>query len=499
MTLLLNLLGPSGVHQSSDYRLTDLATRRPIEDEFGSKQIAHLASTWSAQISFTGVAQIGQRKTRDWIVECLRGQPQSADAATALSGLASRAAVELRGVPRKERFLTIVATVLERSATRLFVVSCTDQPGKPPLNQPLDHFEVSEVSTVTPRVLIFGFTHAVTKEDRKLLKHLSRSPVDQAQIRRALARINVRSAIRSNGAVSEGSLVTSTTDGGSESENYGQTPGITVGIAGSAEAFDVISEAQRGKRPVFIQSKVSPPGRRSVTFDGSKLPKDSTLLIKVADPATLFVIDDLGNTLTQVPKPFGAKVVDQDAEWAQFEAKLEDSAPAGPGRSIAFSSTSHSYAFNGPSGAKVGVMEIVGSKGDAIVMKNHVTRITLGIVTARAFPTFEHPAQTLKTHWNIRSVPTIDGAQPHGWLYTVDMLLDASGGTLTIRQNSVALRLSNCSSLSCLDDTEELVVVSSMRPEAMSISKDQPYASGCIEVRLLLQAIQSAAGLSPAN
>ena len=82
--------------------------------------------------------------------------------------------------------------------------------------------------------------------------------------------------------------------------------------------------------------------------------------------------------------------------------------------------------LNGPSGAKVGVMEIVGSRGDAIVMKNRVTRITLGIVTARAFPTFEHRAQTLKTHWDIRSVPTIDGAQPHGWLYTVDMLLARS-------------------------------------------------------------------------
>jgi hypothetical protein len=184
MTLLLNLLGPRGIHQSSDYRLTDLATRRAIEDEFGSKQIAHVASTWSVQISFTGFAQIGQRKTREWILECLRRQPQEADAATALSGLASRAAVELRGVPRKDWFLTIVATVRETSgATRLFVVSCTDRPAKPLLNQPLDHFEVAEVSTVTPRVLIFGCTRAVTKADRKFLNQLSRSTLDQAEIR----------------------------------------------------------------------------------------------------------------------------------------------------------------------------------------------------------------------------------------------------------------------------------------------------------------------------
>jgi hypothetical protein len=68
MTLLLILFGPRGSRQSSDYRLTDLVTRRPIEDEFGSKQLEYFASTWSAQTSFTGFAQIGQRKTRDWIL-----------------------------------------------------------------------------------------------------------------------------------------------------------------------------------------------------------------------------------------------------------------------------------------------------------------------------------------------------------------------------------------------------------------------------------------------
>ena len=343
-------------------------------------------------------------------------------------------------------------------------------------------------------MLIFGCNHAVTKADRKFLKQLSRSTVNQAEIRGALARINGRSAIRSNGAISEGCLVTShTPDGGSASENYGRTPGLTVDTAGSAEALEVISEAQRGKRPVFVQSKgVTWQGAptNEMTFEPPKFSKGSTGLVKVfGDAEPLFVTDDVGNTLTRVPKPFGAKVIDQDAEWAQFETRLEDSAPAGPAHSIAFSSTSDAYAFNGPAGAKVGVMEIVGSRGDAVVMKNCVTRITLGIVTVRAIPTFEHPAQTMKTHWDIRSLPTIDGAQPHEWRYTVDMLFDAAGATISIRQNAAALRLSNFSSLSCLEDTEELVVVSSMRPAAMSISKDQPYASGCIEARLFLRAI----------
>jgi hypothetical protein len=418
------------------------------------------------------------------------------DAATALSGLASRAAVELRCVPRKDWFLTIVATVRERSgATRLFVVSCADRPGKPLLKQPLDHFEVSEVSTARPRVLIFGSTHAVTKADRKFLKQLGRGTVNLVEIRSALARINARSAIRSNGTVSEGCLVTSSTpDGGSASENYGRTPGLTVDWVGSAEAVDIILEAQ-GKRPLFVQRKeVTWQGPvNEITFEPPKMSRGSTALLHFrADAAPLFLTDDVGNIYGSLPRPYGAKVVDEDAEWAQFEARLEHSAPAGPARSISFYSTSDSYSFNGPSGAKVGVMEIVGSRGEAIVVKNRVTRITLATVTARAFPPFEHPAQTMKTHWVIRSLPTIDGAQPHGWQYTFDMLLDASGGALSIRKNSVALRSSNFSSLSCLDDTEELVVVSSMRPAAMHISKDQRHASGFIEARLFLRTIGSA-------
>jgi hypothetical protein len=68
---------------------------------------------------------------------------------------------------------------------RLFVISCL---GKPPLSQPLDHFEVHEFSTESPRELIFGSTHTVKQAD----KTLNRRTEGQAEIRCALARINAR-------------------------------------------------------------------------------------------------------------------------------------------------------------------------------------------------------------------------------------------------------------------------------------------------------------------
>ena len=40
MTLLLTAMNPLGIHQSSDYRLTDVAAKRAIEDIAGAKQLA---------------------------------------------------------------------------------------------------------------------------------------------------------------------------------------------------------------------------------------------------------------------------------------------------------------------------------------------------------------------------------------------------------------------------------------------------------------------------
>jgi len=496
MTLLLNLVGPHGIHQSSDFRLTDLTTRRPIEDEFGSKQLHHMTKMWSAWVSFTGFAQIGHRKTHDWILDSLRLAAGSAD--TAMAELATAAAIELRKVPRKDWFLTIVATVIETGgAARLFVVSCVDRPAKPPLSQPLDYFEVHELSTNNPQVLIFGCANTVAKADRKFLENLSRSKANHAEIRRSLARVNARSARRSNGAVSEGCLVSSTTlDGKNALENFGGTPGVTADVAGSAEAIEVIKKAQKGKRPVFRQGRAaSAVDAKELTLEPMNVLEGSTLVAKfVGDSPALFVTDSGGNTFRQAPRPFGAKEIDEDAEWAKFE----DGLLAGPTRVIPFSSTSRSVTFDGPDGARLGVMEFVGMEGEALAAKNRVAKIALGTATVHISPAFKHPTEALRTTWEVRSVLTISGVQPHNWAYSVVMILDPSGGMILIQRNSVALRSTNFQSpLTCLTESEELVVVSSTRPTVVKISRDQPSASASIEARLFLRDISRATSPRP--
>jgi hypothetical protein len=446
-----------------------------------------MTSTWQAWISFTGFAQIGQRKTRDWILDSLQRAVGSADAA--IAALAATATVELQHVPPKDWFLTIVATVIESGqAARLFVISCIDRPGKPPLSQPLDHFEVHELSPASRHVLIFGCANAVAKADRKFLEKLNRGRADHAEIRRSLARVNARSAKRSSGAVSEGCFVSSTTiEGRSALENFGGTPGVPKDTAGSSQMLEVITKAQKGNRPIYKQGRGGVAvGRKELTLDPMNVSEGSTLVAKIAgDSPLVFVTDSSGNTFRQVQSPV-MRTIDEDAEWA----KLEEGLLPGPTHLVTFSSTSSSVVFNGPDGSKYGAMEIVGMKGDAVLTKNRIVKITLATVSIQISPAFTHQVQAMRTTWEVQSVPTINGVQPHSWAYGVDMVLDTSGGTISIQRNSVALRSKNFPSpLPCLTESEELVVLSSTRPKVMKISKDQPSALASIEARLFLRDI----------
>lgn len=487
MTLLLNLVGPRAIHQSSDYRLTTVPTLNPIEDEFGSKQIYHLAGPWMAQISFTGFAQIGNRKTRDWIIECLNRADISSDPAVVLNDVAATAAHQLRQVPQERWFLIIVATIYEKGAIRFFAVSCMGNPMGPPLTQPLDHFQVYEIPTTVPRELIFGRADCVSTADRKFLSNLNRGKLEATEVRRALARINARSARRSNGAVSEGCLVTSTMpDGTSQYENIGGTPGITADTFGTSEMADLFAKLPRSG-PLTLTQGASSTGYnvRQITSQPMKLTEGGSLIVKVrSDLPVMFMTNELGRTM-HTPKLRG---VDEDTEWAKFEESLL-ATPAGPARNVAFSSNSDSLTLKNPDGSIFGIVEIWGAKGDAVVMNNRVSKITLANVAARTGPGFRHSPQPTKDYFFIKSVPTIDGAEPHGWSYTIELSQDGSGCELSIHRNSVALRSTIFPRLSSVTDSEELVVVSSMRPATIKISSDQPSGSAHVDARLFVRAI----------
>jgi len=227
MTLLLSLVGSSAIHLSSDFRLTDISTRKPIEDVLGSKQLRFSFQSFTAYVSFTGIAQVGPLRTADWISQTMFGLSQSITVEDAIRELANAATAHFRNLPKQLRQLTIViAVVLTQQPAKLFVITCNENPHGPALLEPLEQFAIYEFGTDKPRVLLYGYTRAVSSVDRKVLKRLNRND-NREEVRAGLARVNARSAKNSNEMISSGCLVTSVLPGGHvELQNFGGTPGV---------------------------------------------------------------------------------------------------------------------------------------------------------------------------------------------------------------------------------------------------------------------------------
>jgi hypothetical protein len=214
------------------------------------------------------------------------------------------------------------------------------------------------------------------------------------------------------------------------------------------------------------------------------LTKGSTLIVKTkGESPPLFITSSNGNTFRHAR----ATNIDLDAEWA----KLEEGKQAGASHRIEFSPTSASYVFSGPNGPSpaYGSVEFLGVPGDAVVTKNRVTKIVLGTFKIQAYPAFEHHSVPLKTTWNIPSQLTVNGAEAHDWGYTVEMVIDPTGASITVHENSVAFRSTGNAAVSCLKDTEELVLSSATRPFKTVISKESPSASMLLEARILVRDI----------
>jgi hypothetical protein len=111
-----------------------------------------------------------------------------------------------------------------------------------------------------------------------------------------------------------------------------------------------------------------------------KTSKGATLILNGATEApALFVDDSAGNTFREMPRLFDANAVSEDKGWARFEHGLS----RGSARRITFSSSSRSVVFNGTDGSEYGAIEIQAMTGEAILVKNRVSRITLGSASMR--------------------------------------------------------------------------------------------------------------------
>jgi hypothetical protein len=117
MTLILSVGNFRGVHQSSDYQLTDPNSGAPVSDQAGSKQLQAGFMGQHLQLAFTGTAAVRKgasvERTIDWISAELNALPHDASLQQICDALSRRSASAMTALgPRGVLTLVLAAWAL---------------------------------------------------------------------------------------------------------------------------------------------------------------------------------------------------------------------------------------------------------------------------------------------------------------------------------------------------------------------------------------------------
>ena len=131
---------------------------------------------------------------------------------------------------------------------------------------------------------------------------------------------------------------------------------------------------------------------------------------------------------------------------------------------------------------------IGGVNGTVTVRKNLTVKAVLNNVTVQFHSAWEGTPRTLLLQ--LPCVPTVNAVQPREWVYTVDVRVENSVYTFSIRRNSVAFRSANhASPLSFLSETEQLAMAAPAVRNffELQVSPEHRSASANVDARFLLQ------------
>jgi hypothetical protein len=198
MTLNLTIVGPHGIWQCSDHRLTDSATGKRFQNH-SVKHVIFRSKDGGALLAYSGAGRVKHIDLSDWIRETLRGESRTLDQSfIALRENADKdLAALLKGLGIVHMF-SIGAFIAGRAwcvQIRNFV---------PSSGAVLDHFETAAAEfSAEGQGFLFGDPAAVTPSDQRwLLKVAKRKPRKPSEFRKLLATINRRAAQTPAGRIS---------------------------------------------------------------------------------------------------------------------------------------------------------------------------------------------------------------------------------------------------------------------------------------------------------
>jgi hypothetical protein len=160
--------------------------------------------------------------------------------------------------------------------------------------------------------------------------------------------------------------------------------------------------------------------------------------------------------------------------------------PTGEPREVRFSTQTTSVEGIGQTPGTV-LPRIVFEGRDGVVTPRKNERVTavLGTVTLEIDP---KGSGAMSLEWQkISNIPTVGGAQPGTWDYTYELHGGGGAYTLTIQQNSTALRRGHRSEPSVLGANEELLLAAPVGGLMLHATPQEPRVTGELVASFLIR------------
>lgn len=231
MTLNLSLVTSRGIHQSADFRLTDLTSKQSISNH-SAKVIQLRYQDWFASLTYCGIGKWEGRDTYEWLSDWLKHEwDESKTIDEVIHTIQSQGTKWLQRISRQLGYMPIHSFVLAGFSSGNAIIALISNFERVDADQrtsPLPSLEISQTVVKRSRLVINGIPQAVADKDKKLLKSLDDPTIDIEEIQRILAQVNARasSSRKSQGGISESCWAYSLMpDGYSSGRYFGEVKG----------------------------------------------------------------------------------------------------------------------------------------------------------------------------------------------------------------------------------------------------------------------------------
>jgi len=189
-----------------------------------------------------------------------------------------------------------------------------------------------------------------------------------------------------------------------------------------------------------------------------------------------------GNVILAVP-------MGEEAFRSEKESAPASSAQAVTPRVLRFRCASSSTHISAPNGSAVALVEVEGADTTLRLAKGQAADLDVGAVKVEIEPRTLIPgSQFIASPSRLLCYPSVDGASPRTWEYTVFCRFDGFTFSVELRQLSTSLRNKNLPApLNQLGDGEELILTIPKGTLHLSPTLDAPTASSRLLGRFLLR------------